>query len=120
MVQNRQEVQKLVNAARSDEHFTLGQLGPILANLKDAQSLLEQLRYDVNLGRLRVGLIAWHFVGNCPCALAGPFESFCPNVSSVSMFGKVLGVPLIPTTKLISNNMGLENGGTAVKGNSPS
>ena len=45
IVQSRQEVQKLIDATQRDEHFTLGQLGPILANLKEAQSLLEQLRY---------------------------------------------------------------------------
>ena len=45
IVQGRQEVQKLIDATQRDEHFTLGQLGPILANLKEAQSLLEQLRY---------------------------------------------------------------------------
>lgn len=44
MVQSRQEVQKLDDATQRDEHFTLGQLGPILINLKEAQSILEQLR----------------------------------------------------------------------------
>jgi hypothetical protein len=44
MVQSRQEVQKLIDATQRDEHFTLGQLGPILTNLKEAQSILEQLR----------------------------------------------------------------------------
>ena len=43
IVQIRQEVQKLVDANQRDEHFTLGQLGPILANLKEAQTILEQL-----------------------------------------------------------------------------
>ena len=45
MVQSRQEVQKLIDATQRDEHFILGQLGPILANLKEAQTLLEQLRH---------------------------------------------------------------------------
>jgi hypothetical protein len=44
IVQSRQKVQKLVDATQRDEHFTLGKLGPILANLKEAQSILEQLR----------------------------------------------------------------------------
>ena len=44
IVQSRQEVQKLIDATQRDEHFTLGQLGPILTNLKEAQSILEQLR----------------------------------------------------------------------------
>jgi hypothetical protein len=44
IVQSRQEVRKLVDATQRDEHFTLGQLTPILANLKEAQTLLEQLR----------------------------------------------------------------------------
>ena len=46
IVQSRQEVQKLRDATQRDEHFTLGQLGPILANLKEAESLVEQLRYS--------------------------------------------------------------------------
>jgi hypothetical protein len=44
IVQSRREVQELIDATQHDEHFTLGQLGPILANLKEAQSILEQLR----------------------------------------------------------------------------
>ena len=47
IVQSRREVQKLIDATQRDEHFTLGQLGPILTNLKEAQSILEHLRnYD--------------------------------------------------------------------------
>lgn len=44
IAQSRQEVEKLIDATQRDEHFTFGQLGPILANLKEAQSILEQLR----------------------------------------------------------------------------
>lgn len=43
IAQSRQEVQKLLDATRRDEHYQLSLLGPILVNLKDAQSVLENL-----------------------------------------------------------------------------
>lgn len=41
---SRQEVEKLLADVSRDEHYVLSLLGPILANLKDAQATIEHLR----------------------------------------------------------------------------
>ena len=41
---SRQQVEKLLADVPRDEHYVLSVLGPILVNLKDAQSVLEALK----------------------------------------------------------------------------
>jgi hypothetical protein len=48
--QSRQAVEKLLADVSRDEHYTLSLLGPILANLKEADSHLRQLqRVEVSI-----------------------------------------------------------------------
>ncbi len=44
IAQSRQEVERLLADVDRDELYTLSLLGPILANLKDAQATIEHLR----------------------------------------------------------------------------
>lgn len=44
VAQSRQHIEKLLADVDRDEHYELSLLGPILANLKDAQATLEHLR----------------------------------------------------------------------------
>jgi hypothetical protein len=44
IAESRSQVQRLIDATQRDEHYTLGQLGPILSDLKDAEAALQQLR----------------------------------------------------------------------------
>lgn len=44
ITQSRQHIEMLLADVARDEHYTLSLLGPILANLKEAESQLRQLR----------------------------------------------------------------------------
>jgi hypothetical protein len=44
IAESRSQVQRLIDAIHRDEHYTLGELGPILSDLKDAEAALGQLR----------------------------------------------------------------------------
>jgi hypothetical protein len=44
IMQSRQHIEKLLADVDRDEHYKLSLLGPILANLKEAESQLRQLR----------------------------------------------------------------------------
>lgn len=44
IAQSRQQVERLLADVDRDENYVLSLLGPILANLKDAQATLENLR----------------------------------------------------------------------------
>jgi hypothetical protein len=44
IVQSRQHIERLLADVDRDEHYTLSLLGPILANLKEADDHLRQLR----------------------------------------------------------------------------
>ena len=44
ITKSRQHIEKLLADVPRDEHYVLSVLGPMLVNLKDAQSVLEALK----------------------------------------------------------------------------